>query len=435
MKIKYCLLLFAVVFSGHSAFCQAANWNLAPPSTVLLDTSAVGAVSQMSGVTYLGLSPLPATTLLHRFAAVQNEGGVLLTFDVVFDPDGTLFLAKAVSSQILSPSFDFEGIAYTSSTRNSVYLAEENTPGVREFSLATGSQLQNVAIPPVFGNSRANRGFESLARSPDGTTMWTANEQALTVDGPLATSSAGTTVRLLRMDVAGDSVSPAEQYAYEVDPIHGTSTIGSPQSGLSDLVLLPDGTLLALERSVAFTSPLYLNRIYEVDPAGATDLSDETFDSGLFGENYVPVSKQILWSGAIDGSSGQNLEGLTLGPRLANGDWVLLGVVDDGDPVSQNTIVAFTLSANPSADFDSDGDIDGSDFLSWQRGVGISIGATHAEGDADRDGDVDADDLAFWQSAYSAPLSGLPLAVPEPLSNTLLLGLLVPMIASGRWRS
>ena len=40
---------------------------------------------------------------------------------------------------------------------------------------------------------------------------------------------------------------------------------------------------------------------------------------------------------------GENLEGLCLGPQLANGNRVLLGVVDDGDAVSNNTLVAFEL--------------------------------------------------------------------------------------------
>ncbi len=64
----------------------------------------------------------------------------------------------------------------------------------------------------------------------------------------------------------------------------------------------------------------------------------------------------------------------------------------------------------PSADFDSDGDIDGSDFLAWQRGFGTSTGATRADGDADNDGDVDASDLVVWQATYGQLLDGLAAA-------------------------
>jgi len=48
-----------------------------------------------------------------------------------------------------------------------------------------------------------------------------------------------------------------------------------------------------------------------------------------------------------------------------------------------------------SADFDQDGDKDGTDFLAWQLGLGITSGATKAQGDADNNGTVDAADLAI----------------------------------------
>jgi hypothetical protein len=87
--------------------------------------------------------------------------------------------------------------------------------------------------------------------------------------------------------------------------------------------------------------------------------------------------------------------------------------------ISQNTLVTFELSAIPSADFDEDGDVDGRDFLAWQRGYGKTIGAKLSQGDADRDGDVDAADLALWSEAYGAP--GLAaVAIPEPNVSILI---------------
>ena len=94
-----------------------------------------------------------------------------------------------------------------------------------------------------------------------------------------------------------------------------------------------------------------------------------------------------------------------------------MGVVDDpsgdSDPCSLNTLVAFELSPNPTPDFDVDGDVDGRDFLAWQRGFGTSIGAILSNGDADRDGDVDTEDLAVWSAAYGSA-SAAATMVPEP---------------------
>jgi hypothetical protein len=70
-----------------------------------------------------------------------------------------------------------------------------------------------------------------------------------------------------------------------------------------------------------------------------------------------------------------------------------------------------------SADFDADGEVDGGDFLIWQRGLGISSGAERDDGDANGDHAVNAADLAAWRNAYaSAEPAMIPAAtaVPEP---------------------
>jgi len=55
-----------------------------------------------------------------------------------------------------------------------------------------------------------------------------------------------------------------------------------------------------------------------------------------------------------------------------------------------------------SADFDEDGVIDGSDFLRWQRGLGIPGAAARGDGDANVDGRVDAVDLEVWKGAFAS---------------------------------
>ncbi|QEG36894.1 choice-of-anchor Q domain-containing protein [Bythopirellula goksoeyrii] len=62
-------------------------------------------------------------------------------------------------------------------------------------------------------------------------------------------------------------------------------------------------------------------------------------------------------------------------------------------------IGAYEAQIPPSADFDSDGDVDGRDFLSWQRGFG-KANAVRADGNSDDDTDVDISDLAAWQVSY-----------------------------------
>jgi hypothetical protein len=57
------------------------------------------------------------------------------------------------------------------------------------------------------------------------------------------------------------------------------------------------------------------------------------------------------------------------------------------------------LNEPDSADFDGDGDVDGRDFLAWQRGFGTS-NAVKEDGDADNEGSVNGVDLTIWQDQY-----------------------------------
>jgi hypothetical protein len=70
-------------------------------------------------------------------------------------------------------------------------------------------------------------------------------------------------------------------------------------------------------------------------------------------------------------------------------------------------IHSFTFTPLPvSADFDDDGDVDGRDFLVWQRG-----GSPNPRS---------ASDLAVWQEAYGVAPAVAAVAVPEPASGLIL---------------
>jgi hypothetical protein len=73
------------------------------------------------------------------------------------------------------------------------------------------------------------------------------------------------------------------------------------------------------------------------------------------------------------------------------------------------------------ADFDSDGDVDGQDFLIWQRNV--SVGATQQSGDANNSGAVDSADLAVWRTQFGLAGPAVPFAssVPEPATVGIVL--------------
>jgi len=68
-----------------------------------------------------------------------------------------------------------------------------------------------------------------------------------------------------------------------------------------------------------------------------------------------------------------------------------------------------TVIVGTPGDFDGDFDVDGADFLAWQRGFGTTSGASVSHGDANADGAVNAADLSIWETRYGtiAPLEAI----------------------------
>lgn len=268
-----------------------------------------------------------------EFWAVMDNSNKIVKLSIQIASNGSITAATVQTGLSLGQSRDFEGIAFEPNTGH-ILLAEETTPAVRRFDALTGEELSVIEAPPVFASMRPNFGLESLGARPSG--FWTANEEALTVDGAASSPSSGTLVRLVKYAGAAGQYSPVAQYAYVTQSWHGSSISGA-RSGVSDVLELPDGHILILERSFAFSLlGFFQTRIYELDLTSATDVSSLP---GLIGQPFTAARKRLLYQG-----DQQNLEGIALGPLLGPGRYSLLGIVDDGDPISVNRVVAFELS-------------------------------------------------------------------------------------------
>jgi hypothetical protein len=78
------------------------------------------------------------------------------------------------------------------------------------------------------------------------------------------------------------------------------------------------------------------------------------------------------------------------------------------------------------ADFDHDLDVDGADFLIWQRGVGLPGEATQQEGDANLDTHVNELDLAAWQDQFgTSPTASVSTVTNIPEPGTVVLALII----------
>jgi hypothetical protein len=388
MKQAYQSIAVGFVSTAIIAAAQAQNSSIVRCNTFNLGTTATDqhgtrfTVTGMSGICRRGGAA-------DSYIAVMDNSDKLVFLTIAVDDSGSITSASMTGGFTLADVHDFEGIALGSGGA-SVFLSEEDTPAVHEYSLATGARLRTLTTPNAFASRRPNFGFESLAATDDLSTLWTANEEALTVDGPLSTITRGTTVRVQRLDAFQGTYLAAAQYAYVCDPIHGAVISGS-RSGVSDLLFVPEvGSILVLERSFALAANgFFQSRVYEVSAAGATDTSAM---SSLSAGGFVPLSKRALWVDSVT-----NMEGLTLGRLLPGGDRSIIGIVDDGDPISVNTLVGLRLTPGRCpADFNADGGVDGADvesfFTAWEAG--------EVSADVNADGGVDGGDVQTFFVAW-----------------------------------
>lgn len=196
---------------------------------------------------------------------------------------------------------------------------------------------------------------------------------------------------------------------YEVSPY-------LPVSGANDNdTAVTNATRVAYDKATGYLYIVdqdtnFLEDIYVFDPATGTIVYHELrpFDVGIFNEDTLTVFTR----GDIDGSGMVDYKDI-LALKDAIADPTLGGTVSAAvggewyDLTGDMTLTAADLTelvdgilGTALGDFDLDGDVDGRDFLAWQRGHGM----------------FDGNDLADWQANYGFNNMALAAssAVPEP---------------------
>lgn len=332
--MKNALLLAA--FAGASLIPSHAL-TLSDPGQGLfsLSSGSTGA-AELSGITYAGSGTY--------YAVGDNGAKSLWTLNIGLNSATGIISSASVTGSISVSGLgtDSEGVSYRASS-NSVFVSDEVASTIKEFRLSDGVQISTVTVPSIFSpsNLQGNFGLESL--SYGGGTLWTANEEALSPDGSLSTTSQGSWVRLQRFN---SSLLADGQWAYRTDAISAMSPLTTAErSGVVDVLPWDSRRILVLEREFGGSFiPDFRSRLYLVDVSAATDVSGL---AELDGGGFTALAKTLLWQ---DDFSATNFEGMTLGPTLDDGSRSLLLVSDDGSGSGGQTqsLYALNLTGDPS---------------------------------------------------------------------------------------
>ena len=210
-------------------------------------------------------------------------------------------------------------------------------PFVRE-ATPDGGFVRELPIPGYFspgpaGNAatgvRSNFGFESLALSPNGTRAYAVGENTLIQDGPAPSTATGGPVRFLDFDLATGT--QRGEYVYNVDAaVEAPVPSAGIFSGAVEALAFDDGQFLVLERSISVPGPSrHFINLYLTSLDGATDVLGQ---ASLNGASYQAMPKSLfvhLNDFEPFRETLTNIEGLTFGPTLPNGDRTLLLIGDN----------------------------------------------------------------------------------------------------------
>lgn len=266
--------------------------------------------------------------------ALQDTEPTVLPIEVSADLKGFTLKAPIPLTGRTELAWDGEGLVVLGG--DFIAVTNETTPTIERFD-GSGARKEVLTLPAHFAAQAAgNKGLESLALSPSGRFLFTANEGALTTDGELSSSTRGTTVRILRRDLASGV---DEERAYRSEP-RGPGTGG--EMGVSELAAISDTTLLVLERGyqVGYGNTV---RIFRVDLRGGEDvLATPALTAATpVLEKTLVLDLATLPAGSATSPQQQpnplldNYEALAIGPRLPDGRLVVFVTSDDNASATQ----------------------------------------------------------------------------------------------------
>lgn len=275
----------------------------------------------------------------------------LYKLSVSFNPfeikyHSTIFLKDEKNKFFITDSIDFEGIAFLPtgniilSTESVKLNGKSSPPRIMEFS-SKGNLVKYWATPDRYKQRDSwgvidNKSFESLVF--ESSKVYTAVEGPLIQDGLESTKVTGGVVRILEYGKGLNSYSPCKEYAYHLDPISSEAKSSSADIGLVELLKLNDGFLF-LERS--YLPSLRKNEIklyFDDDNKNIINFESLKNKSIANSKRLVLNFDKIVAKLSTGNQKLDNIEGMSWGPLLKNGNKTIIFVSDNNFNVRQRTL-------------------------------------------------------------------------------------------------
>jgi hypothetical protein len=202
---------------------------------------------------------------------------------------------------------------------------------VNKFDLPGNLRVQKEEQGP-----RNNSVLEGLTFDKNYKMLYANIEEPLYEDDTPASITKGGLIRLYEFDAK--SRKNTAQYAYLLDPIahEPKPKEAFAVNGVSAIQYYGKDQLLVVERSYSTGTQACTIKVYLCDFSKATDVKNL---SSLKNQSYTLASKNLILNMDDLGVFIDNIEGVTFGPKLANGKQSLLFVSDNNFSAKQKTQV------------------------------------------------------------------------------------------------
>jgi hypothetical protein len=181
---------------------------------------------------------------------------------------------------------------------------------------------------------RSNGVLEGLTFDNKYKTLYANIEEPLYEDDTEASTTKGGLIRLYQFDAK--SRKNTAQYAYLLDPIANEPKPKNAfaVNGVSAIQYYGKNQLLVVERSYSTGTQACTIKVYLCDVSKATNIKNI---ASLKKEDFILSSKKLVLNMDDLGIFTDNIEGLTFGPKLANGNPTLIFVSDNNFSDKQKT--------------------------------------------------------------------------------------------------
>ncbi len=302
------------------------------PEDIMVDETHVGGLSGIdynNGIYYLACDN-PSNPRYYKATIILNETSISnITFN------------KVIKIQDTSKYFDLESIRYNAKTNQILLTSEGHIKTNKDPFFVSCSPIGKIEnyfnIPSTFySNSekgpRHNGTLEGLSKSYDGNGYWIAMELPLETDGPMPQlTNTISPVRITYIDPLINA--PLKQFAYLLDPISKEPKCDFAVNGLTEILEYDIDKFLIVERSYSsgFGNQGNTVKIFSADASQATNTLTM---KDLKDKDFISATKELLldfedFREKLSFGSVDNIEGITFGPTLPNGNKSLILVADN----------------------------------------------------------------------------------------------------------